>query len=483
MPNITHENLDALNAVVTIELSQNDYLPKVNKKLKEYRQKAQIKGFRPGKVPMGMIKRKFGNALLVEEVNEIVGKNMNNYFDENKIKVLGQPLAIEDSKVVISINKPSDYTFKFELGLAPEFELKGLSTESMLPFYDIEVLEEELEKEIDNVRRKFSNGFMEGVTDIQEEDMLSISLHELDDKSGIKEEGVVKEETFLALKDVVNTELRDNLLTATVDDSFDINIFNIEDKTEEHIRKHVLGIEEGKEINETFRLTIKEIKRVEKAELNEDFFNKVFPEQGISTLDAFNAKVKEEIYNSYKQSALNHYTNLAFDFLLEENQLDFPEEFLTKWLKSSQDDLSTDFFEGEEFQNFLKNLRWSLIREKIAEQFKVEVQYKDVEEMTRNEILRYFNYQIPAFGEMMDGMLEKILSDKKEVNRRFEMLMDQKVLENAAENMGKEMIAVNKEEFEKIVKEYQDLKNPSVAEGVIKEENEKVAEEVEITEE
>ena len=459
MPNITHENLDALNAVVTIELSQNDYLPKVNKKLKEYRQKAQIKGFRPGKVPMGMIKRKFGNALLVEEVNEVVGEKMNNYFNENKIKVLGQPLAIEDNKVVLSINKPSDYTFKFELGIAPEFELKGLSTESELPFYDIEVLQEELEKEIDNVRRKFSNGFMEGITDIQEEDMLSISLHELDEKSEIKKEGVIKEETFLALKDVVNPELRENLLSATINDTFDINIFNIEDKTEEHIRKHILGIEADKEINETFRLTIKEIKRVAKAELNEDFFNKVFPEQGVSTVDTFNEKVKEEIYKNYKQSALNHYTNLAFDFLLEENQLDLPEEFLTKWLKSSQDNLSKEFFDGEEFQNFLKNLRWSLIREKIAEQFKVEVQYKDVEDMTRNEILRYFNYQIPAFGEMMDGMLEKVLSDKNEVNRRFEMLMDQKVLENAAENMGKDMIPVNKEQFEKIVKEHQDSKN------------------------
>ena len=459
MPNITHENLDALNAVVTIELSQNDYLPKVNKKLKEYRQKAQIKGFRPGKVPMGMIKRKFGNALLVEEVNEVVGEKMNNYFNENKIKVLGQPLAIEDNKVVLSINKPSDYTFKFELGIAPEFELKGLSTESKLPFYDIEVLQEELEKEIDNVRRKFSNGFMEGITDIQEEDMLSISLHELDEKSEMKKEGVIKEETFLALKDVVNPELRENLLSATINDTFDINIFNIEDKTEEHIRKHILGIEADKEINETFRLTIKEIKRVAKAELNEDFFNKVFPEQGVSTVDTFNEKVKEEIYKNYKQSALNHYTNLAFDFLLEENQLDLPEEFLTKWLKSSQDNLSKEFFDGEEFQNFLKNLRWSLIREKIAEQFKVEVQYKDVEDMTRNEILRYFNYQIPAFGEMMDGMLEKVLSDKNEVNRRFEMLMDQKVLENAAENMGKDMIPVNKEQFEKIVKEHQDSKN------------------------
>ncbi len=477
MPSITHENQDALNAIITIELAQNDYMPKVNSKLKEYRQKAQIKGFRPGKVPMGLIKRKFGTALLVEQVNEMVGENMNNYFNDNKIKVLGQPIAIEDEKVVLSINKPADYTFRFELGLAPEFELKGLSTENLLTFYDIEVSDEELNTELDNVRRKFSGGFEDNVTDIQEEDMLSISLHELNENAEIKENGVVKEETFLALRDVKDAELKDNLLSATIDDSFDVNIFKLEEKPEEHIRKHVLGIEEDVEINESFRLSIKEIKRVKKAEMNEDLYNKVFAEQGITTEEAFKDKIKAEIYNNYKQSSLNHYSNLVFDFLVEENEMDFPEDFLKKWLKSSQDDIKDEFFEGDDFKNFLKNLKWSLIREKIAEQFSVNVEYKDVEEMTRGEILRYFNYQIPAYGEMMDGMLEKILSDKKEVNRRFEMLMDQKVLENAAENMGKDMTPVSKEEFEKHVDAYNESKKPVVAEQETAEEKAEVIEE------
>ena len=138
--------------------------------------------------------------------------------------------------------------------------------------------------------------------------------------------------------------------------------------------------------------------------------------------------------------------------------MELPSEFLTKWLKNSQEDIEDTFFEGKDFVNFLKNLRWSLIREKIAEQFEVNVEMKDVEEMTRGEILRYFNYQIPAHGEMMDGMLQKILSDKKEVNRRFEMLMDQKVLENAAENMGKDMVEVSKETFEQHIENYNESK-------------------------
>ncbi|WMX13286.1 trigger factor [Aureispira sp. CCB-E] len=464
MPTITHENVDELNAIVTIELSQDDYLPKVNSKLKEYRQKAQIKGFRPGKVPMGMIKRKFGTTVLVEEVNEAIGENLNQYFKDNNLRVLGQPLAIEDKNLKLSIHKPSDYTFKFELGLAPEFEIKGLSTDNQLPFYDLSVSEEELEAEIDNVRKKYSKGFQEGINDVQEDDMLAISLEELNENGDIKEGGVVKEETFLALRDIANEELKDNLLSATLSDSFDIDVFTIEDKDETYIRKHVLGIEEDQEINKMFRLTIKEIKRVDKAELNEEFFKQLFPNEEIDSEEAFREKVKSEIYKGYKQSSLNHFSNLVFDFLLEENKLDLPVEFLKKWLKETNEGITDEFFEGKEFEAFIKNTNWSLLRDKLAEKYKVEVNYQDVEDATRGEILRYFNYQIPPYGEMMDNMLQKILSDRKEVNRRFEAIMDERILEKTSEDMGKEMKDVSREEFEEILKDYQASKNPAPVE-------------------
>ncbi|MBL4650287.1 MAG: trigger factor [Aureispira sp.] len=464
MPTITHENVDELNAIVTIELSQDDYLPKVNTKLKEYRQKAQIKGFRPGKVPMGMIKRKYGNSLIVEEVNEAIGENLNQYFKENDIRVLGQPLAIADENLKLNINKPADYTFKFELGLAPNFEIKGLSAETQLPFYDLSVDDSDVDAEVEAVRKKHSKGFLEGINDVQEEDMLAISLHELDEKGEVKEGGVVKEETFLALRDVTNEGLKDNLLSATLSDSFDIDIYTVEDKDEAYIRKHVLGLEEDQEIHNMFRLTIKEIKRVDKAELNEEFFKQLFPNEEIDSEEAFREKVKGEIYKGYKQSSLSHFSNLVFDFLVEKNQLALPVEFLKKWLKQTNEEITDEFFEGKEFETFIKDTNWSLLRDKLAETYKVEVKYQDVEDSTRGEILKYFNYQIPPYGEMMDNMLEKILADKKEVNRRFDTLMDERILEKTAEDMGKDMKDVSKEEFEQILKDYQESKNPKVEE-------------------
>lgn len=464
MPTIKHEHVDPLNAVVTVELSKEDYLTNVNKKLKEYRQKAQIKGFRPGKVPMSLIKRKFGNAVLVDEVNEVLGKGLEDYFKDNTLRVLGQPLAIEDKDLRINIAQPTNYTFQFEIGLAPEFDIQGISADSKLPFYDITVSEATVDEEIDNVRRKHSKGFQNNITDVQEGDMLAISLQELDEAGAIKDGGVVKEETFLVLKDLNNDQLKDDLLTATIGDHFDFDIYTIEDKEETYIRKHILGLEEDQPVNNQFRLTIKEVKRVDKAALDQEFFKQLFPNDEIETVEQFREKVQGEIYKGYKQSANSHYNNLVFDFLLEQNQLDLPVAFLQKWLRQNNKELTDEFFEGKEFEAFIRNTNWSLIRDKLAEQHEITVNYQDVEDMTRGEILNYFNYQIPPYGEMMDNMLERILSDQKEVNRRFDTLMDQRILDRVSEHMGKEMIDSTREEFEAVLKEYQELKNPTIAE-------------------
>ena len=464
MPTIKHENVDELNAIVTVELTKDDYLTKVNQTLKKYRKEAQIKGFRPGKVPMSLIKRKFGNAVLVEEINEALGTGLDDYFKEEKLRVLGNPIAIEDKNLNFQINKPEDYEFKFEVGFAPEFEVAGISLDNKLPFYDIAVTDEAVEEEIDRIRRKNSTGFQNNVTDVQEEDMLAIRLEELDGEGNVKEDGVVKEETYLALRDLANDQLKDDLLTATVGDSFDFDIYTIEDKEETYIRKHVLGLEEDVEINNLFRLTIKEVKRVAKAELNQAFFQQLFPDDEIENEEAFREKVKGELYKAYKQGSLNHFNNLVFDYLMENNELDLPVEFLKKWLKERNPELKDEFFESEDYNSFIRNTSWSLIRENLAEKYQVEVTYQDIENMTRTEILNYFNYQIPPYGEMMDNMLERVLSDKKEINRRFESLMDQRILEKTAEDMGKEMIDSTKEEFEAVLKTYQESKAPALQE-------------------
>lgn len=457
MPTVKHENTDALNAILTVEIEKSDYLPEVNNQLKDYRKKAQIKGFRPGKVPMGMIKSRYGNSLLVDKVNELVGESINKYINDNKLRTIGQPLPVEGKEVQLNINKPDDYTFEFEIGLTADFEVEGISLDNKLPYYDIDVDDEQVNEEVEAVRGRFGAGFEEDVTDIIETDMLTISLEELDGAE-LKEDGVVREETYLALRDVANDELKDNLLTATVGDSFDINVFQMEDKPAEHVKKHILGLEEDAEVGEMFRLTIKEVKRVKKADLNPEFFNQLFPNENIETEEAFRDRIKEEIGKNYKQASLAHFNDLVFDELIAKNEIELPLEFLKKWLKNNNEDLEYSYFETKDFENFQRSLRWNIIREDLAERYQAEVQMEEIENMVRDEVLRYFNYQIPAYGEMMDNMVQRVLSDQNETRRRFDMLMDQKVLQGAAENMGKDVKNMSKDEFEALTKEYRDAK-------------------------
>ncbi len=457
MPTVKHDNTDALNAILTVEIAKADYLPKVNAKLKEHRKNAQIKGFRPGKVPMAMIKGRFGNSLLVDEVNELIGESINNYINENKLKTIGQPLPIEGKEVSLDINKPNDYSFEFEIGLTPDFEVQGISLDNKLPYYDITIEDAQIEEEVESVRGRFGNGFEEDVKDVIESDMLTISLEELDGKK-LKENGVVREETYLALRDTADAKLKDNLLTATIGDTFDINVFEMEDKDAAHVKKHILGLEEDAEVGEKFRLTIKEIKRVKKADLNEEFFKQLFPNEEIATAEDFKAKIKEEIGKNYKQASLAHFNDLAFDELIAKNDIELPLEFLKKWLKSNNEDIEESYFDTKDFQNFLKGLRWNIIREELAARYKAEVSMEEIENSVREEVLRYFNHQIPAYGEMMDNMVQRVLSDKNETRKRFDMLMDQKVLQAAAENMGKDVQEMSKEAFEAKTQVYRDAK-------------------------
>ncbi|MCP4442778.1 MAG: hypothetical protein GY810_28065 [Aureispira sp.] len=453
MSNITREDIEDLNIVLTVNLEKNDYVPQVNKKLKEYRQKAEFKGFRPGKVPMALIRRRVGNSILAEEVNTVLNDNMKAYLDEEKLKYVGQPLPMDKPEdITLDINKPTDYAFRFELGLVPDFEVQGL--EEALPFYDVKVDDAEIATEVERLRKQFGQGFEEDITDIVEDDLIVVKLEELED-GNVKEGGFVKDETFILVKDIAEDALREDVLTATIDDSFDTNVYKLErDKDANHVEKYVLGLEEGQTVGEMFRMTIVRIQRVKKAELSEEFYNQIFPNGEVADMDAFNERISGEISKARTQSSRQFFYGVLYDALIASNQFELPKNFLEKWIKESQ---GVDVAEKQAtYDHFVKMIRWSLIREKLADKYEVDVTYEDVRESTRAEVLRYFNYQIEPRGEMVENLIDRVLKDRSELQRRFENLMDNAVLARTAEDAAKDMKEVSKEEFEAITKERED---------------------------
>jgi trigger factor len=451
MPNVTRENLGELNAILTIEVSQNDYLPKVNQKLKEYRQKVPMRGFRPGQVPMDLIKRQYGVAILVDEINETINETLSKYVEENQVQYLGQPLAIADNTIKFDINKPTDYAFKFELGLAPEFEIQGLSLDQELPFYEVELEDSFLNEEIEKLRKRFGTGHEEGVEDIQADDLVVVDLQETENGE-VKADGFSKAGAYILISRIQNPQLKEAFLQAQVGSSIAIeNIYEVEDADKTQIRRYLLDAKPKQKFNDSFLATIKEVKRVAKAELNEDFYKRIFPKNTPTTFDEFKDKVKGELQGQYLNLSRRSFYRALFKHLIAQNKFVLPADFLKKWLRETQK--TTEEAINNEFEDFCDNLRWNLMRGKLAQQYNIEITAQDIENYLRGEVLQYFNYQVSPYDPMVNNIIQRTMKDQKAVQRRFDILLDEAVLAQASENVGKASTKISKAEFEALQKE------------------------------
>ena len=450
MPNVSREDIGALNAVLTVEIQHADYWPAVEKKLKEYRQKGQFKGFRPGQVPMAMVKRQVGKSLLLDQLNEVMDAAIQNYVKENGIEYIAQPLPIVDEKLVLDLDKPKTYSFKFELGLAPEIEVKGISPDSLVPFYDIEVAEEVLDEEIERLRRRLGNGHEENVEDIKLGDIVVADLTEKADASK-KGKAIEKADAYIAVDRIADEALKAAFLAAKVGDTLEIaDVFKLENAKKDNIRRYLLGVTAKTVVNPAFSATIKEVKRIAPAELNQEFYSQVFPEDQIENSEDFRKRLEAEVKKSYHQTATQQRLTDIFKFLSEENSFELPETFLKRWLREGQN-AAPEVIEAE-FENFLKDIRWSLMRASLAKKYNVEIQAEDLEHVFRSEVLRYYNYQVAPYSPMVNDLVKQLMSDRRAVQQRYENLMDQQVLLAASEEMGKEVKAISLEDFKALQK-------------------------------
>jgi len=447
MPAISRDIISETSSIIKVAVANADYAPKVKLKLREFQSQSNIKGFRPGQTPMSFIKKRFGATVVMEVVEEIVRETMGNYFKEEKLVYLAQPLPSESNVYRYDADSNQDYNFEFELGTVPSFELKGATLDNVLPFYDIMIDEEFLNGEIEKLRKRFSTGFEEDITDIQDEDLIFCQLDELENGS-IKHKGVSRNEVPFFLRDI-NPELKAQIVGAKVGDTFDANIYAIEPKRDrEFVRKHFLQTNSKHAVNETFRLTVVRVQRPKKAEMSEEFFNRLFPNEAVTDVDAFQEKMRGEMQKAYKQLSMQKFYGTIFDALMDANQITLPIDFLKKWLLFTNKDVTAEFFETEQFKAMQNDIRWGLLRDRIASQFSLEVSREDVEDAVRVEILRYFNYQIPPYGEYINGMINRVLADRQEFQRRYEAVLDERVLERLSEEIGKDVKTVTKAEFD-----------------------------------
>ncbi|MDB9881584.1 trigger factor [Bacteroidia bacterium] len=435
---VTFEKKDNLNAIISIVVKNEDYQENITKQFKDYRKKAKIPGFRPGTVPMGMVKQMVGKSVLFEEVNKLTSEFLYKYLQDNNIDILGQPMTSVEKESITDFDNYGDFTFHFDLGLAPVFDLK-VSTKDKLTRYNVELNQKEIDTEITNLRRQ--NGKLETMDKSEtENDSIVLIVTEVE-KSGEHKDGGVFEQEVTVLPEVVKSKkVKKQLVGVSVGDELDLNIFDLFNDNEMVIVQSI-GIEKEavSSLNKTFKGKVKEVRRVVPAELNKEFFDLVMGPDAVANEEGFNKKIEENL-GSYYEAEAERQLESEINAMLEDNhKLVLPDDFLKRWLTETKPDTYTVDTIDELYGKESVVLRKQLVREKIAEQEKVEVTDEDINQTSfayTAQMLRQYGLNNPD-PAMVQNFEAKNREEKGYLMRIRDVVVEKKVLDKV-----KEMITI-----------------------------------------
>lgn len=421
--NITREQVDALNAVVTVAITKEDYKPKVEQVLKDYRKNASIPGFRKGAVPMSLIEKQYGKAVLLDEVNKLLQSSLNDYLVEEKLDILGNPLP----KVTEDFNwDADDYSFEFELGLAPEFTV-DLAGKNKVTKYNIVADDKMLDEQVERIQKQY--GKMISKDKVEEgDDMRGIFSNE---EKGINNEVTLNTADFktkTVAKKFIGKKVGD-VVTVSTKGLFDDDHKLMDYLKVSHDEVHGLDIE--------VNFTIQEITTTEKAELNQELFDKLFGEGAVTSVEEVKEKIKEDAERQFAQQADQKFLNDVTEWLVESTSFELPAEFLKKWIQTVGESPLTPEQAEEEYNKSEKGLRYQLIEGKIVTGNNLQVNFEDLKAYTSNLI----KMQMAQFGQTnpsdadVENIVARVLSNKDEVKRLSEQIMSEKMLALYKENV------------------------------------------------
>lgn len=437
---ISFENPDKVNGLLTLTVETADFQERVNKTLKDYRKKANVPGFRPGMVPMGMIKKQFGEAVKAEEINKIVGEEIYKYVNDNKIKMLGEPMANE-SQVPVDLSKDAPYEFKFDIAVAPEFKVE-LSDKDTVDFYTIKVDDDLVNRQIDMFASRA--GHYDKVEEYQANDMLKGDIRELDENGNTKEGGITVEGAVL-MPEYIKVEDQKKLFDgAKLGDIITFNPKKAYPESDVEISSLLkVKKEEVAELTSDFSFQITEISRFVKSEINQELFDSVYGKDEVKDEKAFREKIAEGLSAQLVNDS-------DYKFLVDvrkylENkvgELTFPDALLKKIMLNNNKDKGEKFVEDNYAQS-IKELTWHLIREQLVEANGIKIDDNDIKETAkeaaRAQFAQYGMTNIPE--EYIDNYANDMLKKREYVDSLVDRSIDRKltaVLKNVVKLEQKE---------------------------------------------
>jgi trigger factor len=437
--NITLENIDALNAVVTVAIDKNDYNEKVEKVLTDYRKKANIPGFRKGHVPMGMVRKQYGKSVLVDEVNKLLQENLNKYLTEEKLDLLGNPLPREQENLNWDAD---DFSFEFELGLAPSFEV-NLKNKKAITQYNIVADDKTINDQIVNIRKQY--GKITPTTEVTEDTEITGVFK--------NEEKGIENTTTIGLDKIKGKTNTGKFLKAKVGDVLELKTKNLFNQEHELISALKVSNEEAKDLDVALTFEITETNNRELAEMDQEFFDKLFGKDAVKSEDELKDRLKEDAGKQFAQQADQRLLNDVTEHLVDNTAFDLPQTFLEKWMQTSGENPLTAEQAKEEYAKSEKALRYQLIEGKLLKDNDIQVQFEDLKAHTTEMV----KAQMAQFGqtnpseEELNGIVARVLSNQEEARKLSEQLVSQKLLAFFKENINLKVKELNYEEFIKEV--------------------------------
>lgn len=444
--NISKENHDELNAVLKVDIRKADYEEKVEKVLRDYRKKANVKGFRPGMVPIGLIKKMYGKAVQLDEINKIVSDSIQKYLADEKIEILGDPLPKSEENERISFDTQEDFIFSFDLGLAPQFELK-LNKKNKVNQYELIIDEKMRNDYISNYTRRF--GKFRSVKKSGDKDMLKGNITSIDDNNLtgtfaaedttlavdiIKDEKIMKQFINKKQADIIDFDLRKAFPN-------DFEIAGILKKQKDE----VTGVEG------MFRFTISEISRFEPAEIGKELFDKVYGEGVINSEEEFMKKIEEEIVKNLKRESDYKLMLDIKKLALDKADFSLPEDFLKRWLLKVNEKATAEQID-KDFDSFRTDLKWQLIRNKVAKENEIKISeeelHAEAENITRYQFQQYGLYY--ATDEQIHNYTHEMLKREDDAKRIAEKILEEKAIEKLKELVKLESKKISVDEFNKL---------------------------------
>ena len=465
MATVTKENIGLLHEKLIVKLEKTDYLPAFEKALKEYSKKANIPGFRKGMVPSGLIKKMYGPSVFTDEVLRSVDRELIKYLETANLDIFAQPLPLETDIRQMDMNNPADYSFQFEVGKKPEFNLPEIAKSKIIR-YKVTITGEMIDSEVTRLQNRYGNMLDKETVD-SEENVLNVIFTPCDETGTVSEDVETenqsrKKDNSLLVKYFTDST-RKNLMGKKVGDNLVIQLKTAFDEKEREWIIGDLGLskEDPSVIEKYYSILITKIGLLEKRELNEEFFKQLYPGAEKMTEEEFRDKIKEEIQAYWDNQARNQIHDQLFHELVDNSEIKFPEDFLKKWIKtqnssSENKEEKTDEQVEKEFPSFLNQLKWTLISDKIVTDNEIKVSPDEIKDFAKQQLLGYMGMNtLDDQQTWVKDYIEKMMKDRKYIEDAHIRIQTQKMFTWAETQINAVEKAISVDEFTRIIQEHQ----------------------------